>query len=98
MSADQIAHKVEKCGSCGARIIFCINESGITVPIDAEPSPRGTYRLVDQYDGAGRLIQPRNVLVKIELRFGRTNLHTSHFQTCPNRARHRRRGTVYAQR
>ncbi len=78
--------KTEQCRSCGEPIIFCVTEKGRHMPVDAKPDPQGTLKLTAGAQGA------LCTVVKPEwLRFGRKDLHLSHFVRCPDSKRWRRR-------
>lgn len=78
----------ENCRSCAALIIWAETERGRSMPVDAQPSADGSIRLHarEQYRS------PLAVVLPVAKRFGLTNLHTSHFATCPHAARWRQRG------
>ena len=78
------------CSSCGAEIIWVrVQASGKAMPIDEWSRPDGNIREVDRGD---------EILVEIlgrkeaqRLRDEGVPLFRSHFATCPNAAKHRRR-------
>lgn len=76
----------EACRSCGARVIWSITEQAKAMPVDADPSQAGTLALEwrDRGSGLPGGAPPLARVVKPELRFGRTDLRTSHFATCPH--------------
>lgn len=70
-----------KCRSCNAEIVWAKNEkTGKLAPLDAEPSADGNIRLGP--DGTYEIVVPSYR--------PRTNLHTSHFATCPGAGKHRK--------
>lgn len=71
---------VARCTSdtCRAPIVWARTERGSRMPVDPDPSPGGSVLL----DGDGPEPVAR-VIAKGE-RDGRTDLHASHFQTCPD--------------
>lgn len=69
---------IESCRSCSAPIIWTISEKGSAAPIDAEPVVDGTIAIDDRGVSA-----PFSHVLPAQLRFGRTDLHKSHFATCP---------------
>lgn len=73
-----------RCKSCDATIIWAITDHGKSMPIDAQPSANGNVELRLDHGGAYR--------AKVHAGpNGHTGqLHTSHFVTCPNAAKHRR--------
>lgn len=81
--ADQ--YPTEKCKSCPAQVIWAVTERGKRMPVDVDPMPGANVLLTEQY---GQLTA---VVVKPHRAFGRTDLRTSHFVTCPAADQHRRR-------
>jgi hypothetical protein len=71
-------HPTEKCKGCPKQIVWAVTERGKRMPVDPEPAPGGNVLLTEQY---GQLTA---VVVKPHRAFGRTDLHMSHFVTCPN--------------
>lgn len=82
---------IARCDSprCEAPVIYAVTAKGKRMPVDPYPSPDGTVELRD----TGGPI-PVAAIPPAHLRFGRTNLHTSHFATCPDASFFRRRRTV----
>lgn len=80
------AFKVDQCGSCGAEVIWCTTTRANLMPVNREPAPDGTITIED----CGGMTPLAKVLT-VAQRFGRTNLRTSHFATCPD-AKSWRRG------
>lgn len=68
-----------QCNSCQADIIWTISSAGKRAPIDYLPTAEGTIA-VEKRD----LELPHSRVVEQRLRFGRKDLRTSHFATCPN--------------
>lgn len=85
--------RASTCASCSARIIWCRSaSSGKHMPVDIEPTAEGTIVL------DATPMQPiATVLSGAELATARAarpenpRLRTSHFATCPDAARHRRK-------
>lgn len=72
-------YRVHTCRICAAPIVWAVNErTRRAMPVDADPSPRGTVRLIDRGPG----LKPAFQVVPYEER-GHDDLHTSHFATCP---------------
>lgn len=71
---------------CQAPIIWAVTERAKRMPVDAEPTSRGNVVLHNTGGPA-----PVAVVLKPDRVFGRTDLHTSHFATCPAAAGFRRR-------
>lgn len=74
----------EKCRSCSAPIYWAVTEAGKSIPVDAEPIPTGNMALNFLTAGVSARI------------LGRSEHHNgaryqSHFVTCPNANKHRRR-------
>jgi hypothetical protein len=63
---------------CRAPIVWALTEKAKRMPVDAQPSDRGTVALRD----AGWSV-PVAVVLKADRAFGRTDLRTSHFAMCP---------------
>lgn len=79
-----------QCRSCKAEVIWADTASGRRMPVDATPNPAGNVVLVDQ----GVQSPPLALVVHTEQQQAEAppeSLHTSHFATCPNADRHRRR-------
>lgn len=78
------------CRSCGARIVWAVTSAGRRMPVDRESSEAGTVSLV--VGAAGDLLA---LVLKGEgIRLARKHehpLHTAHFATCPEAAKHRRK-------
>lgn len=81
-------YKTETCRSCPAVIVWAVTERGKAMPVDAVPCAAGNVALVAREGRA-----PLAKVLGVAARFGRTDLHTSHFVTCPNASQHRRRST-----
>lgn len=79
-------HKVDRCKSCTARIIWAQTERGRNQPVDAEPDPAGNLRLEAR---PGR--PPLATVVSPRLRFG-LKLRLPHHATCPDGRRWKRGG------
>jgi len=76
-----------QCDSCQADIIWTVTaSSGARMPVDYEPTPKGNIAL---RPGPGA---PIATVLSVAKQFGRKELRTSHFATCPDAARHRKRG------
>lgn len=69
------------CRSCEAPVIWTVTTTGKKMPIDEQPSPRGNLVYVE---GVARASTAEDQRL-------RRPLYTSHFATCPDAARHRRR-------
>jgi len=87
MTAPTIELFVESCASCAAPVVWCITEHAKQMPVDADPVRGGNLSI--EWRKPPTL--PLARVVKAELRFGRTDLHTSHFATCPHAGSWRRR-------
>lgn len=75
----------DECESCREPIIWTVTTNAIAMPVDYEPSEGGNLRLERR---GGKVLSS---VVKSTLAFGRTDLRTSHFATCPHAAQHRRK-------
>jgi hypothetical protein len=67
------------CKSCGKAIRWIVLGNGKRMPLDPLPSPSGNIVLDPK--GVGRYAAPGDV----------SSRYVTHFATCPNAARHRRR-------
>lgn len=76
-------YKTSPCGSCQASVIWTVTDRGKRMPVDAQPSKDGSIALTAEGLGV------RARVVEVKFRFGRKDLHTSHFASCPFAARHR---------
>jgi len=79
---------------CKAQVIWCYTAGNKQMLVDAEPVPYragesfGTIKLVDT-----DALHPMALVLKERDRFGRQGtLHHSHFVTCPDAARFRKKG------
>lgn len=80
------AYETEPCKTCDRPMIWTVTERDKRMPVDAQPSDTGTVALSTQNGVV------RSRVLPVKLRFGRKDLRTSHFATCPDAAKHRRRG------
>jgi hypothetical protein len=75
---------MSKCSSCGSEIIWAKTENGKAMPLDAAPvdptKVDGTCLLIDGVARFGAIDAPT-----------REPRYVSHFATCPNAAKHRRK-------
>ena len=79
---------MSRCKSCGAPIKWIKMKSGKTMPVDAKPI---TYKC-DLHKGNLTLITPDGKVAKGFFDPGSDKIgYTSHFDTCPNAGKHRRR-------
>ncbi|MEV7264663.1 hypothetical protein AB0N38_14035 [Micromonospora aurantiaca] len=87
MNRDQMpAAALDDCRSCSAGIAWATHERTLNpMPVDVEPSPDGNLALTLTGHGTltCRVVNPAKA-------FGRTDLHKSHFASCPNADQHRR--------
>lgn len=75
---------IEDCGSCGAPIIRAVHERTLKPSvIDAAAGTVGNVVLVPPRNEHA---PPLYRIVKVADQFGRHDLHTSHFATCPHAA------------
>ncbi|MET8908358.1 hypothetical protein [Micromonospora sp. NPDC004551] len=81
---EQPTYKTSPCGSCQRQVIWTVTENNKRMPVDPQPTPDGSVALTA--DGA----DVRSRVVEAKFRFGRKDLHRSHFANCPNAAQHRR--------
>ena len=76
----------DTCRSCNAPIIWAVTERGRDMPVNAEPSPDGSIQLLEHESST-----PLARVLKVADRFGKTNLHRSHFADCPDAPKWRTR-------
>lgn len=81
------SYTIEECRSCSAPIIWAITTKATKMPVDAHPSPDGNIA-VEQRPG----MMPLARVLNTTQRFGRSNLHTSHFASCQQADSWRKRG------
>lgn len=77
-----------RCGSCGAPIHWTYTINGTRMPIDVTPSPDGNV-LVSEKRSSGALTSV--VLARDAEKPRGRKLYTSHFATCPEAGKHRKR-------
>jgi hypothetical protein len=69
-----------QCGSCEAPVIWSITEKGKRMPLNAEPSPSGRFRIVGtEINGTVHVHYVKNS----ELEANTSSLYDSHFASCP---------------
>ncbi len=76
------------CSTCGAPIVWRRGERGGRMPLDAQPNPAGNVLDLGPDEPAIVLREPG--LIPLDAPTGGT-LRTSHFATCPDAAKHRKR-------
>lgn len=74
--------KRSKCSSCGASMLWGMSESGKKIPLDLEPQKRFILKI----DEDGKPVMEDGLPVLV-LR----TVYRSHFISCPNASRHRKR-------
>lgn len=84
-------HKVSKCQSCGAEIIWAMTQTNKRTLVDAKPVPNGNIYLVHR----GPDQPPLAVHAKFSRPVGEVPKYRSHFASC--RDRHKWRGKSRAQ-
>ena len=72
-----------KCKSCGAPLLWARTRWGNTIPLDALPHPAGNVRL--HRDGTAEVLGPSGRLD------AKGPLYRSHYVSCPDAEKHRRR-------
>ena len=87
MAPDTHQWPTSQCSSarCRAPIVWARTEAGKSTPVDLEPYAAGTTDLTHGLDG-----QPHARVVPAAERAGRTDLHASHWATCPDRGSFKR--------
>jgi hypothetical protein len=76
-----------ECRSCGAAVIWCKTANGKTMPVNAEPDPKGN--IVINQEGEALLATYLTKALK-ETLGDITPRYTSHFSNCPHAAQHRK--------
>lgn len=71
-----------QCRWCGAKIIWAKTPGGKNMPLDAEPNPRGNL-LLDESGFVGPALKSENPPAD--------RRYMSHFATCPDAAKQRKR-------
>ncbi|WFE41931.1 hypothetical protein [Micromonospora sp. WMMD998] len=79
------AYPTERCKSCPAQVIWATTERGKPMPVDAAPTSDGTVLL----EQVGSRLVAR--VLPAHRAFGRKDLRRSHFASCPDAAKWRRR-------
>lgn len=74
------------CRSCLAPLIWGISTKGHRMPLDKDPNPEGNIEIDDD-----SFIVVLTAEAKAQP--ATRPRYTSHFATCPNAAKHRKRGT-----
>lgn len=78
-----------KCRSCGAPIFYAVySTTGRKMPIDRDPTAAGS--LAVGFGSPGSFAERKAFYVPKPERGGRTDLFTSHFETCPDASSFRR--------
>jgi hypothetical protein len=86
--------RTTRCRSCGGEIVWAQTERGKRAPIDAEPNPLGDVVLRARTEPTGqgwRDVEPLAIFGVPDEAFPDEPRHTSHFATCPDADRWRRR-------
>lgn len=78
---------VSACRSCGAPLLWVITDGGKRMPLDADPTPAGTFVVADRDRDALRVsyVAPDALLIDDPPRY------VSHYATCPDADRWRKR-------
>lgn len=79
-----MAGKIDKCKSCGARIVWALTENGMSTPMDADPVLVGEWTLGR---GAGG---PRVIRAGTDHPSPPWKRYQPHWATCPNTKKHRK--------
>ena len=77
------------CRSCGAPIVWAKTPKGKMMPVDKEPSERGTVRLVPN-DRKELSAYTYGSIEALQMRSRGVELHAAHFATCTSPSSHRR--------
>lgn len=76
----------DQCESCQAPIIWAVTAAARRMPVDYTPADGGNIALRPGPQA------PIAAVLSVAAQFGRTDLRTSHFATCPHAALWRKRG------
>jgi hypothetical protein len=80
------------CRSCGASIVWATTIIGKAHPFDAQPSDDGTFYLVCEDDGKDFAVHMHAQDARAEAAArAEAPRYRSHFASCPDAAKHRRR-------
>lgn len=76
-----------RCGSCHAEIVWAKTTTGASMPLDADPTPEGNVAAHrnDQGELIARVLKAGDEVAPWEHR------GTSHFQTCADADKHRKK-------
>ena len=85
---------VSPCSKCEAPMIWCVSTNGKKMPLDADPDEDGTFLLVESPDNGDLLavFHKRALEYMSQRELEEALRYTSHFATCPDADRFRRRG------
>lgn len=72
--------EIKECSSCGAKIIWVTTNKGKRMPLDADPSEKGTWGI--GADGVAYYQEPSGLFPDM--------LHVTHWATCLNSKQHRK--------
>jgi hypothetical protein len=76
--------EIMNCRSCGKEVIWVRTNTGKTMPVDSKPSPDGNVLLIRDLFGQ---VESCEVVKK----GSKDELHLSHFATCPQARKWRKR-------
>lgn len=76
----------DECESCHAPVIWTVTANAKRMPVDFEPSSTGDVALRPGSPA------PIATVLSVTKQFGRTDLRTSHFSSCPDAKSWRKRG------
>lgn len=74
------------CRSCGADVLWAKTDAGKSMPLDPEPVDDGNVLLYRTPEGLRAVVMSKGDHVP-----DNASRHKTHFATCPNAERHRRR-------
>lgn len=85
--------KIDHCRSCEAEIVWTITENGRRMPVDAKPSKKGNILLVVRptSDIPLAVYLAGAQIAAFDGSLQRHRLHTSHFVTCKDARKWRKR-------
>ncbi len=86
-----IARAAGRCGTCNSRVIWTLTAAEKRMPVDPDPATEGNLLLVPSQTGR----HVRSIVLRdrgLETAAARGEpLHLSHFATCPQADKHRRK-------
>lgn len=87
MTTPQPDYQIEQCGTCHAEIIWAVTTKAKRMPVDKDIHAQGNVLLADRGGST-----PLAKVLTVAQQFGmQGKLRRSHFATCPDANKHRRK-------